>query len=180
MDQVDEVSKMYNAGLSQPAIAEELDLAPSEVTRILIQAGWIEKQGRKSSAANLAAEQRAAIVQQYSDGVVSVSQIIATYGITWNALYNILSDAGVPYREIRQQDKLARAARRDRAVEMYKGGARLWEIEQETGIRQPVLHAELHRREIPLRRAVTPPDDEPTNPPQAQGQEQSRPVRKAP
>jgi len=144
---------MYHAGLSTEDIAAELEMTSAAVRVALQEAGLTLKPGRKSSAEALTAEERAQLISSYIDAGVPAIQLISKYGITWNAFYKILDDADVPYREMKREDRLAREKRLDRAVQMYQGGARIWEIEGETGIRQPVLHSALHSRGIPLRRA---------------------------
>jgi len=146
----EEVIQMYESGLVVSDIADEMGVPKSAITEILREAGIIQKQGRKLSTSNLTEEERQEVIDSYVNGTTAVS-LIAQYGITWNALYRLLEEAGIPYKEYKQIERGARHQRLDRAVEMYQGGARLWEIQNETGIRQPVLHNELHRRGIPLR-----------------------------
>jgi hypothetical protein len=147
-----DVLSMFEKGLSVSGIAGELEVTPSEIRAVLIEAGLIAKQGRKLTTDSLSEEEITDLLADYVENGVPAVQIIAKYSITWNALYKLLDDHGVPYREMKHEDKVARELRLERAVAMYVGGARIWEIETETGIRQPVLHATLHARNIPLRR----------------------------
>ncbi len=152
-----EVIEMFKAGMSSGDIAIEMDVPAKDVRAVLEEAGLLEHPGRKSMAASIDAPTRKELITDYLNNKVPAIQLIQRYGLTWNAFYKILDEEGIQFREVRQVDKLARAQRLERAVEMYLGGARLWEIENETGIRQPVLHSELHKRGVPLRRAVEPP-----------------------
>jgi hypothetical protein len=148
----DEIIKMYEGGLSVNDIAFEMGRPVQEIKKILQAVGVIQKQGRKSSTETLSEKQRKEIVKHYVDNTLTGIQIIAKYAITWNGLYKLLDEEGIPFREFKRNDRIAREMRMERAIEMYQGGARLWEITNETGIRQPQLHAELHKRDIPLRR----------------------------
>jgi hypothetical protein len=151
-DTLNDVLTMFGKGLSAGSISEELGINPSVVRSILVDAGKMEKQGRKLTTEGLTEEEVTQLLSEYTEGTVPPSQLITQYHITWNALYKLLDANNIPFREMRRDDKLARAVRLDRAVTMYQGGARLWEIENETGVRQPVLHSELHKRGVQLRR----------------------------
>ena len=147
-----EIIEMYDKGLSATAISEELDLPLADVKAQLQLEGRIAKTGRPLTTAEMTAEEVATLLSEYTENRTPAVQLIAKYGITWNAFYKLLEEHNVPYREIKHEERVAREVRLERAITMYKGGARIWEIEAETGIRQPVLHNTLHARGIPLRR----------------------------
>jgi hypothetical protein len=149
-----DVVEMFQAGMSLTDIAAELDCAPKIVRAMLVEERLIQRPGRQSNATAVKEDDRKQMIKDYVENKVPAIQLIQQYRLTWNAFYHILDEEGIKYREIKQVDRMARLQRLDRAIEMYVGGARIWEIENETGIRQPVLHGELHKRSIPLRRAI--------------------------
>jgi transposase len=153
-----EVITMYGGGMSTNDIALEMDVSPKTVRAILEAHELLQKPGRKSSAESFGPEERTEMIREYLEDKTPAVQLIQKYALTWNAFYKVLDEEQVPYREMKQEDRISREMRLDRAVQMYMGGARIWEIENETGIRQPVLHATLHKRGVTLRRVVSPPD----------------------
>jgi hypothetical protein len=149
-----EVVRMYQGGMSSADIALEMGVSAAAVRDVLEKAGLMLKAGRKSAADGIDPEQRAELINKYLNEKIPAIQLTQEYELSWNAFYKILNEEQVPFRAMKQEDRIAREQRLDRAVAMYQGNARIWEIENETGIRQPVLHATLHRRGIPLRRGT--------------------------
>jgi hypothetical protein len=106
----------------------------------------------RGRAARLTEDEVVELIDAYNNGG-NVGALTLKYGLSYNAFYGLLRIRGVKYREMRLAEKDDRQARVERAVEMYQKGFKLLPIEIETGIRQPIIHAELARRGIPLRRS---------------------------
>lgn len=140
---VQEMLAMHDAGLTPTAIASELLVSSQTVRRIL------KEHDKEVSHKPKHIVDEDVVVQAYVDGR-PVPEILAKNSITYTILYKILHDHKVETRKV--SEKEITDVRLDRAVDLYKAGAPLWSIKQETGISQPTLHATLHRREILLRR----------------------------
>lgn len=144
----DELTSMVEAGMTVPQIAEELGKSVGTIKKMLADAG-LEAHSRAKPAFNISR-----ILEQYGSGV-SVAQIISEQpGLTYTKFYGILSNEGVPTRKVEQEH--SRARQLDEAVELYIQGLKIFDIVQETGVAQPTLHAELHARGVPLRKARKP------------------------
>ena len=89
-----------------------------------------------------------AIAQGYVEGQ-PVPALLTAFHINHQKLYQILKSHDIELRKVSAAAVIA--IRLDRAVDMYVAGLPLWAIKNETGVSQPTLHAELHRRGIPLR-----------------------------
>lgn len=141
-DKVQELLAMYDAGVNVINIAAELGVSGQTIRRVLKEHG-------KEISRRAAVLDEEAIVKDYV-GRMAVPEILAKYKITYAMLYKILATNGIPTRKI--ENASGHDMRLDHAVQMYEAGLPIWTIKQETGIAQPTLHAELHRRSIPLRR----------------------------
>jgi len=148
---LEEIKQMVKGGMSVTAIAEEVGLTPGRISQIVNAMGLSDSVQRKSVLNRLTSEQVEEIVQMYQQGD-PVAMIIVKYGLNYNAFYKLLSDEGVEYRQRGPEQKKIRDKRMDIAIGLYRQGLNLYQIEIETGIRQPQLHRELHRRGVPLRR----------------------------
>lgn len=151
MADLEEIKQMVKGGMSVTAIAEEVGLTPGRISQIVNAMGLSDSVQRKSVLNRLTSEQVEEIVQMYQQGD-PVAMIIVKYGLNYNAFYKLLSDEGVEYRQRGPEQKKIRDKRMDIAIGLYRQGLNLYQIEIETGIRQPQLHRELHRRGVPLRR----------------------------
>jgi len=144
-----EIVEMHEGGLTLKSIADEMGISSTAVRNIL------KKYGKETSRVVVDYDEED-IIQQYVSNE-PVPQILEDNNISYAQLYTILRNHKVPTRKaIRQDVKQERLAQ---AVELYQDGVPLWNIKEETGIHQPTLHAELHRRHIPLRRQLTRPFD---------------------
>lgn len=139
----EEVLEMADAGLRPAAIAEEMDVSVTVIRKILKKYG-------KSSGGPRAIDGEDEAVEDYVKGE-PIPTILGKYSLTYSQLYSILTRHEVPIRKVSNAN--VRQQRLNLAIEMYKAGEPLWRIKNETGIAQPTLHAELHSRQIPLRRA---------------------------
>ena len=144
-EKVQEVIKMHEGGLSIEAIATEMGLGNQTVRRILKDHG--QDTSRRVTSDKTIDED--GVAQAYADGR-PIPEIIAKFHINHQKLYQILKTHDVEVRKVSEAE--ITEVRMDRAIDMYKAGWPLWGIKNETGISQPALHAELHRRNIPLRR----------------------------
>jgi len=155
-----EIIAMYDSGLKVADIAQEAMVSQSTVRKVL---------GERLQRRRVRTDEDEIITEYTSD--VPVPQILVDHGLTYSALYSILYRNGIPPRKVAVQEM--RNERLETAVQMYLDGVKLWQICNETGVHQPTLHAELHRRGIPLRRETkrkaTMPT--PTQPPSAEEQE---------
>lgn len=149
-----EAANMQAAGMPAEAIAAELGVSIPYLYKLYKQAG-IELEpsgGRRSIVDDLDDEAKELIIRVYQTREVPLSSVLAEFGMSYNQMYTLLRREGVDIREFVDNERATRAMRMDIAVKMYEDGAKLWLIEDETGIRQPQLHNELHKRGITLRR----------------------------
>lgn len=102
----------------------------------------------------------AEVVSDYKTATFSVKAICARNAIMTAQLYAILTRTGTPRRTgsetVEKASELAsaRVAQLDDAVARYKNGDKISSIIFHTGVSQPTLHQELHRRGITTRRAA--------------------------
>lgn len=157
-----EAANMYEADMTPDAIAAELGVSVPYMYKLLKEQG-IELKGsggRRSIVDDLDDEAKELIIRVYQTREVSLASVLAEFHLSYNQMYTLLRKEGVDVREFVDNERDTKKQRMDIAVKMYEDGARLWLIEDETGIRQPELHKELHIRGIVLRRdrgKVSPP-----------------------
>jgi transposase len=136
-----EIVRMAGAGLSISSIAGELSISETSIRSIL------KLYGRTKEKSVSPQEQE--IADQYQTDI-SVPELLRKYNVSYGKLYTILSKLEIPLRKTAARP--AAQLQIDQAVSMYENGDPLWQIQGETGVAQPRLHAELHTRNIPLRR----------------------------
>jgi len=163
---VREVAEMYEGGISVADMSEELGTSSAYIYMLLKRAGVDTGGGYGAGILRRLGERtKADLIQDYIDGEKTVMSILAEYSITYTQLYNLLAIAGVPTRKTAYDARVS-DKRKDIAVDMYKEGHLLKVITAETGVSQPTLHYELHKRGIPLRqrrgRRTQTPNPEPT------------------
>jgi lambda repressor-like predicted transcriptional regulator len=141
-----EIVEMHNGGLGLGAISEELGLSTTAIRNVLQKYGVSTRKIR-------ATKDEDTIIEQYLEGG-PIPEILTEHTITYGKLYSILARHGVPTRKV--LNKEGRKLALDQAVEMYEKGYKIWKITEETGVHQPTLHQELHRRGVQLRRHFTP------------------------
>ena len=151
MADMDEIRAMVEGGMSITAIANELKLSTSHISRIVNALGLSDSVKRRTVLTALTPAQVEEVVRLYLDGE-SAARIILQYNLNYNALYRLLNEQGVALRVQGPDVRELRKQRLDWAIRMYIEGASINNIEIETGIRQPVLHLELARRKVPLRK----------------------------
>jgi len=152
MKDIETIEMMYNAGTSVKDIADEFGWAPSTIYAILEDAGVVmRKDQQKRPIVDFLDE---ALVKQvtadYAKGV-TVAKIKRTSGLSQHTIYRVLEDQGVPLRSS-VEEKTRDDERVQRAVKMYKDGAKIIKIEVETGVASTMLYKELYKQGIPLRR----------------------------
>ena len=140
-----EIVQMYKGGIKVGAISDEMQLSATAVRRIL------KKHGIDLDYSQTGVDEDA-VIERYLTNE-PIPNILKDHKITYGKLYGILSRHGVPTRKALNNPGHEMAL--ERAIEMYKEGHYLWQIAEETGVAQPTLHRELHRRKIPLRRQFT-------------------------
>lgn len=140
MIDVSEIQKMFEAGLTVEAIADELGVTTAKVKTLLkvIEGGSPKKHDNED-----------AIVEAYTSQE-DVPDILRKYKISYSKLYAILHRQNIPLRK--STESVHANQRLDRAIQMYEAGDPLWKIKSETGVHQPTLHSALHERGISLRR----------------------------
>jgi len=151
MVSTDEVRRMVEGGMSVAAIAEELDVSSARISQLVHALGLGDSVKRKSSLSRLTPEDIADAIAMYQDGQ-PVAAIIMKHKLNYNSFYKLLGDQGIEMRDRGPEGKDLRKDRLDLAVSLYERGISLYSIEVETGIRQPEVHRELHKRGIQLRR----------------------------
>lgn len=140
-----EIVQMYDSGMKVSAIAAEMSKSTTAVRNVL------KKYDRDLSVIKPLRDEET-IINQYVQNI-PIPAILTEHNLTYSMLYSILSKHQVPVRKVANEAN--RRVQYDLAVEMYKDGMPLWQITSETGIAQPALHSELHKRGVPLRRAFT-------------------------
>lgn len=140
-----EILEMYDNGVRVTAIAEEMGLSATAIRNVL-------KKHDRTTISKHAFRDEDTIIEQYVHGT-PIKAILSEHDLTYSMLYGILAKHKVASRKIIFKD--SRQQRLDTAVEMYQDGHTLWQIANETGIAQPTLHAELHKRGMQLRRDFT-------------------------
>lgn len=140
-----EIVEMHDSGMKITAIAAEMAISVTAVRRVL------KKFDRDLTVVKPLRDEET-IVNQYVQNI-PIPEILKEHELTYSMLYGILNKHQVPVRKI--ANAVNRQVQYDLAVEMYKDGAPLWQITAETGIAQPALHSELHKRGVTLRRAFT-------------------------
>lgn len=140
-----EILEMYDNGVQVKAIAEEMQLSITAIRNAL------KKHGRDLAAKKPIRDEEA-IINKYSQQV-PMRDILEEYHLTYSMLYGILAKHQIASRKLTNTN--SRQQRLDTAIKMYQEGFTLWEIARETGIAQPTLHAELHKRGVQLRRNFT-------------------------
>lgn len=135
-----EVVQMHQQGMKATAIAVELEISPSAVRAVL---------RKNAPPVPIKVLDEDAIVEAYL-GSVPVADILKEHGTSYATLYKVLAAHDVQTRAAISAP--GRQKQLEAAVALYKSGSPLWTILQETGISQPVLHNELHKQGITLRR----------------------------
>ncbi len=147
-----EVADMYDGGLAVKEIAAEVGVSVTYVYKLLEKQGVDATGVRGSFLDALDQEVIDEIVANYQSRTVPMSHLLEAHGLSYSNMYAILLSQGVSIRRHINKEEVTRKLRMETAVQMYIDGARLWLIKEETGIHQPQLHAELHKRNVKLRR----------------------------
>ncbi len=152
-DKRDEIIKMTEAGLKPNAIAQELDLASSTVYKVLAEEGHQPvKEYAPTSFKNLDEEQIKEFIERYLD-MEPLVVLLDEYHLTHVQMYQLLHERQITPRTRMSENKVARNLALDHALRLYQEtSVTIAEIVRETGVHQPVLHAAIREREIPLRR----------------------------
>lgn len=140
-----EILEMHDNGVHINSIAEEMGLSTTAIRNVL------KKHGRATFVKKPIHDEEA-IINQYLQQM-PMQDILEEHQLTYSMLYGILAKHQVAPRRIADAD--SRQHRLDAAIKMYQEHYALWEIARETGIAQPTLHAELHKRGMQLRRNFT-------------------------
>jgi transposase-like protein len=145
---------MYQGGISVNSIVQEIEgVTPRDVRTVLKEQGILSGPGRKPSVVESYDEAtiNAMLVDYYDK--IPMRELLEKYHIrSMDRFYVILRELGQPARQNTPEHQDGKRLRLDHACELYKEGVPIWKIVEETGVDQPRLHAELHRRKIPTRR----------------------------
>jgi len=151
-EQVSEILEMGNAGMSASEASRELDISVPTITRIYreynIQVGTV---GRKSLLELLDSDDIDFVVEQYENTERPVREFLKEVGMSYGQLYTLLDKLGIQRRRFKPDRMSGREAQLTAAVTLYNEGMPIWQITDETGVHQPTLHRELHKRNVPLR-----------------------------
>lgn len=130
-------------------IAAELGISLNTVYRVLREADLVGKILHPERA-HLTEEATAKMIERYLANE-DVGKLLAEYAISQASFYRVLRENNIPTRQELSQEVKRRAL--DEAVLMYEQGFKIWKITQVTGVSGHKLNAELHARDIPMRRA---------------------------
>lgn len=146
----DDILALAEGGVKVAAIADQLHVSATYVYRVLADAQFEYTGTSVANPGGLSNEDIEELLTAYRANV-STTDIKAQFNLSPGTLYYILRNAHEPMRSVTV--KSMRAEQVDLAIEMYQDPSRLpiWKIVEETGVQQPVLHAQLHLRGIPLR-----------------------------
>jgi hypothetical protein len=108
------------------------------------------RKGTRSVADHFSEKQLEEMVEEYNSNVL-VKSLLEKYHLSYQQLYAILDQLGVPTRKSTPSRMKGTHDRMQRALQMYFDNYELWKIRSETGIGSPMLYAELHQRGIPMR-----------------------------
>lgn len=150
---VSEIVAMYGGGFRPSEIAVEVGISVPYTYTLLQRAGITTDEVLHSRMlGKLDDEQKGQLILDYQDYDQSVVSVLKKYDISHTQLYAFLCASGVSTRRYELGLLGVKDLRLDNAIQMYKDGYFVRVIVEETGIHQPQLHAELARREIPMRR----------------------------
>jgi len=145
---------MYQGGISVQNIVQEVEGVTSrDVRMVLKEMGILSGPGRRPT-----------VIESYDESILNemlidyydkmpMRELMEKYQIrSMDRFYLILRELGQPARQNTPEHMDGRKMRLDHACDLYKQGVPIWKIVEETGVDQPRLHAELHKRKIPTRR----------------------------
>lgn len=148
--------EMYEQGAAIGAICQELGRSTTTIYQLLREGGVEPKRRAEAVSVNivdvLPPEMINAIVADYKANL-SVARIMRVHDLTLYTLYKILDETKTPLRRAEDYSGIVRM-RLDHAVQMYKDGAKIIQIEVETGIQSTQLYKELYKQGISLRRDI--------------------------
>lgn len=149
------------AGITLQMLAEEYDLALSTIYKILSAEGLVEKKKRIMAEDRMGEETVESLMVDYYEEKMTIWNIAEKYGefgITGPpALYAMLRRLGKKPRRLEEEIKQSRRDAMTHAIQLYnETDIPIYTIVAETGVDQPSLHKELHRRGVTLRRVRGP------------------------
>jgi transposase len=154
-----EIVQMYESGVSVVDIEVEMDVSRTVIYRILkseeVPLRALRNIGRPSHLDNMSEADIEAFALDYAGGM-KIWELMDKWKIrSSKSLYELIHLLQIPLRLTSKSNLEAKELRIKKAMQMYKDGFYLWEIENETGLFQPEIHKHLHRRDIPLRRHMS-------------------------
>lgn len=144
----EEIVAMFDEGMSPAQIANEIGKTLSDVRIVLYNAQRIEAT-RNTSVISAKIEEK--LLKRYY-AFEPVDNILTSLDLKINDLWRVLAKNGLSAREKTPEHIAARKLRYDHVMHLYANDHKLVDITSETGISQPQLHIELHKRRWPLRR----------------------------
>lgn len=154
-----EVLEMAQADppMTVPAIAQETGISVPTIYKMLSDAGVQPPQRVMTRTWDkLSAEQVKEFIERYLDNEPMLD-LLDEFDINHNQMYAMLRANDVKPRLRNMERAKAQSASMEHALALYQEtNLTVSEIVHETGVHQPQLHAEIRRREIPLRRPRAP------------------------
>lgn len=141
-----EILDMLEMGIAVQEIALELGIHETTVYKLRREAGY---EGPVKDP--LEGVDFDKVIEEYERGD-RMQDITERHGLgSTTLIYKILATMGVPMRKYQKVLDAGWRRQLDEACALYEGGEMIRTIVKETGVPQPTLHKELHKRGIPLR-----------------------------
>ena len=142
MDDKQEATKMFIAGIDPVDIAAELGTTLAQVHHWIINTEVL---------AELRTQRNEAIIETYKDASRSIGSICKEFSVSQGTVYRVLHRADVPMRRIRQGT--AQAVELNKlVVKMYGAGATIQRIRVATGYSLNRIYEVVDDAELPRRR----------------------------
>ena len=149
-----EIVDMYQKGVTTNDIATEMGVGIHTVWKVLRKADPERRVSTKQSLLDrFDVATLAAFMDDYYKKGLSLSDLVSKYDLSGHgSIYVILNASGNTPRQVTTEALVGRKLQIDHAVKLYEEGMKIWRIVEETGIDQPTLHHELHRRGVKMRK----------------------------
>jgi transposase-like protein len=151
-----EIIQMYLDDVPVQEIAAEMAISKTTIYALLKREGVSlrahQNIGQPSALEHMSEADIEAFLLDYRNTALSVQDVAFKWKMTSTTVYATLRLLQEPLRQTSKSHLESRKDQYDHAVRMYEQGYFIWQIVAETGIDQPSLHKELHKRRTPLRR----------------------------
>lgn len=153
VEQILEMTDMYNAGGSPAAIADAYGIELLHLMEVLKEQGAVIKERRRTVFERYDEDMLDELSHMYARGD-RVADICAQFSLSVNTFYHLLRELGIPTRTQSPEALSGFQVALDKAVQLYKEGFPYWKIESETGVSQQSLVRALHKRGIQMRNQI--------------------------